>query len=145
MIRRTPRTWREVISALSAEPKGAVARVPKGFLPHPSAAGMKESIGLPVGQTADFRLLLASGAGFHVQDHGTHYEAHIDEVHPDVDPFEHVRKDAPGTFIVGSAALGAMVGGAIGRKGEFALVGAALGALGGLLLAAVQEDSQPKG
>lgn len=143
MTRRTPRTWREVIATLSAESKGAVARIPKGLLPHPRTAGMKESIGLPVGQTADFRLMLASGAGFHVQDHGTHYEAHIDEVHPDVNPFEHLRKDAPGTFIAGSAALGAMVGSAIGRKGEAAWVGAALGALGGLLLAAVQ-DSQPK-
>ena len=94
---------------------------------------MTVSLGFPSGQIADYRKQLVGGSGFHVRDFGTHYEAHIDAVHPNVDFIEHLRKDAPGTFVSGGAALGALLGNAIGRSQNATIVGAAVGALLGAL------------
>lgn len=127
-------TWGSVIQLLAHHSPRTVCRVEKGALPHPLAAGMKRSIGMPEGQAADYRLVLLGGAGFHVKDFTTHYEAHIDEVHPDVNAIEHLRRDAPGTFIASGVALGAIVGRGVGTSKEAALAGAALGGLFAALL-----------
>ena len=126
-------SWGDVIIILSRQPTGCIVRVPKGPLPHPRVFGMESSLGFPAGQTADYRKRLEGGTGFHVRDFGTHYEAHIDAVHPSVDFLEHLRKDAPGTFVSGGAALGALLGTALGRSQNAALVGAAIGAVVGAL------------
>jgi len=97
---------------------------------------MKQSIGLPEGQLADYRRLLSGGRGLHVKVFRNHYEAHIDEVHPDVNPIEHLRQDAPGVFIGGGVALGAAVGAAVGRSGSSTAVGAAIGGVLAALIAA---------
>lgn len=125
-------TWTGVSRVLRQYAPRTVFQVEKGILPHPLAAGMTRSVGLPEGQSADYRLVLAGGSGLHVKDFGTHYEAHIDEVHPDVDAIEHLRKDAPGVFIAGGTALGAFVGSSLGTSKEATLVG---GLFGGLLAA----------
>jgi hypothetical protein len=126
------RSWQDVLAILSGKPWRSVVRLNKGILPHPKTAGMKPSIGLPLGQTADYRLVLAEGAGLHVRDFGRHYEVHLDEVHPDVNFFEHLRRDAPVTFVAGGAAFGAAVGGALGKDSSSALIG---GLIGGALAA----------
>jgi hypothetical protein len=100
---------------------------------------MSLSVGLPEGQAADYRLVLADGAGLHVKDFGTHYEAHIDEVHPEVNAVEHLRRDAPGVFVVGGAALGAAIGAGAAKSKEAALVGAAIGGLFAAILAAARD------
>lgn len=133
MRRRTIRTWVDAARVLASQQQGAVLRVRKGTLPHPEVAGMRESIGLPEGQHADFRKLLRGGRGFHVKDFGRYYEAHVDEVHPDVSALEHLRQDAPDVYVSGSIALGAVVGTAIGKTPRAALVGAAIGGLLALL------------
>lgn len=115
-------------------------RLRKGVLPHPLAVGMSRSIGIPEGQDADFRLVLTDGSGLHVKDFGSHYEAHIDEVHPDVNVVEHLRKDAPGIFVAGGVALGAAIGRSIGTSKDATFVGAALGGLFAAMLAAARED-----
>jgi hypothetical protein len=126
-------SWGDVIIVLCGQPTGSIVRVPKGPLPHPKVFGMEVSLGFPVGQMADYRKRLEGGAGFHIRDFGTHYEAHMDAVHPSVDFLEHLRKDAPGTFVSGGAALGALLGTAIGRSQNAALLGAAVGAVVGAL------------
>ncbi len=123
-------SWEDVLYALRGKPWRSAIRLRKGVLPHPLEVGMTTSTGLPVGQNADYRFVLQDGAGLHVQDFGQHYEAHLDEAHPDVNLYDHFRKDAPTTFVASGAALGAAVGGAVGRDASSALVG---GLIGGLL------------
>jgi hypothetical protein len=64
-----------------------------------------------------------------VKDFATHYEVHLDAVHPSVNLHEHLRVDAPGTYIAGGAALGALLGSALGKSKESTFVGAAVGGL----------------
>jgi hypothetical protein len=132
-------TWGGAIRLLREYEPRTILRVEKGLLPHPRTAGMLPSIGLPEGQLADYRLVLAHGQGFHVKDFGTHYEAHIDEVHPDVNAIEHLRKDAPGVFVAGGAALGAVIGRSVGTSKEATLAGAAIGAVFAALLTSLDE------
>lgn len=136
-------TWTDVVRILRAQPAGSTVRVRKGCLPHPSTFGMGVSLGLPVGQTADYRKVLRGGAGFHVLDFVTHYEAHVDAVHPDVDFVSHLREDAPGKFVGGMAAVGALIGTAIGRSHKSALLGSAIGALAGALVVTPSATSRP--
>lgn len=93
---------------------------------------------MPEGQDADYRLVLLGGAGFHVRDFTTHYDAHIDQVHPDVNPVEHLRRDAPRAFIASGVALGALVGRGVGTSKEATLAGAAIGGLFAALLASTR-------
>ncbi len=129
-------SWRDVATSLWHQPAGTILCLRKGLLVHPRRAGMKQSIGLPEGQLADYRRLLSGGRGLHVKVFRNHYEAHIDEVHPDVNPIEHLRQDAPGVFIGGGVALGAAVGAAVGRSGSSTAVGAAIGGVLAALIAA---------
>jgi len=122
-------TWTDVIANLRPYAMGTILRFPKGRLPHPKTFGMTESVGLPEGQAADYRKVLQGGRGLHVKDFATHYEAHVDAVHPAVNLHEHLRVDAPGTYVAGGAALGALLGSAMGKSKESALVGAAVGGL----------------
>lgn len=136
--------WADVIMFLAKNPVGSVLRLPKGILPHPKTFGMTTSVGLPEGQRADYRKQLARGAGFHVKDFGTHYEAHLDRVHPDVNLVEHLRVDAPGTFVAGGAALGALAGLALGGSKDDVLVGAALGGLLSAIAIENQAQANPR-
>lgn len=128
--------WREIASCLAGEPPGAKVRVEKHMVEHPKDAGLRPGIGLPVGQTADFRLRLPDCRGLHVQDFGTHYEAHIDQTDPACDAIRHLVEDAPGTFIVGSALIGGLIGLMLGRSGNAFAAGLLLGAGAGGLTAA---------
>lgn len=128
------RSWAAVLTILNFYPSGTILRVTKQGLPHPKVFGMFWSVGMPEGQVADYRKVLPGGAGFHVKDFQTHYEVHIDRVHPDINVIEHLRHDAPSAFVASSTALGALVGTALGRSGGAALAGAAVGGLVGLLL-----------
>lgn len=140
-------TWDEVVDQLADRPWRTRVRLEKNALPHPLAVGLQRSTGMPEGQIADYRWLLKNGVGLHVKDFGTHYEAHLDEVHPAVDAVEHLRQDAPEVYVGGAVVLGALVGGLVGRGGKGALVGAAFMGLGALFLAALakQDDhTRPK-
>lgn len=134
-------SWQDVVDLLGEHPWRTRVQVPKGHLPHPQAAGMTPSSGLPEGQVADYRYLLDGGIGLHVKDFGTHYEAHLDEVHPDVDVVEHLRQDAPHVYVGGAVALGAAVGGLLSKDWKGAVAGAAIaGLLGAALAAAATTD-----
>lgn len=140
-IARNAAVWARVSRALGAQPPGTVLRVPKWQYPHPVDSGAHVSIGLPMGQSADFRWRLPGCAGLHVRDFGSHYEAHVDQVDPSCDPVEHARRDAPEVFLAGAGAIGAMIGAFLGRSSEATLVGAGLGALLGI--AALPDGTRP--
>lgn len=126
-------TWAAVLAQLKAQPVGTVLRIPKHLLRHPTTAGADVSVGLPVGQSADFRWRLWDCSGMHARDFGTYYEVHIDRVDPSCDCVEHLRQDAPGAYVAGAAALGGLLGILFGRSREAVLAGAGLGALVGAL------------
>ncbi len=134
------KTWAAVVEVLMRRPWRNPIRVAKSQLPHPRAVGMKPSVGMPLGQVADYRYALESNAGLHVRDFGHYWEAHLDEVHPDVDPVEHVRRDAPVAFIAGAVALGAVAGGMLGKSWQSALAGAAIVGLAGIALSPAAKD-----
>ena len=141
------RSWLDVVTVLNSYPWRTPLRLNKGILPHPEAAGMTLSVGLPEGQRADYRLVLQSGVGLHVKDLGAHYEAHLDEVHPEQDFFEHLRQDAPNVYVGGAVAMGAAVGGLLGKTWQSALAGAVVAGVAGAFWAAQaaeDDDVRPR-
>lgn len=135
----SPSTWSDVSKILRCEPSGSILRLPKHCLPHPVDDGAIRSVGLPMGQSADFRFRLEDCTGLHVRDFQTHYEAHIDAVDPSCNLIEHLRQDAPKTYTGAAAGIGALLGLMIGESKEAALLGAGIGALIG---AATLPDSE---
>ena len=136
-------TWSAVADRLSGEAPGTRLGVEKYVAQHPKDGGLLPSIGLPVGQSADFRLKLPDCRGLHVQDFGTHYEAHIDQTDPACDLVGHLRNDAPGTFIATSALVGGLVGLLLGRSGQAFAAGLLLGAGAGGLSVAAKKTPPP--
>jgi hypothetical protein len=125
-----------VAHRLASEPSGTRLRLEKHLAEHPTDGGLRPSVGLPVGQTADFRLRLPDCRGLHVQDFGTHYEAHIDQTDPQCDLVAHLRDDAPVTLVVSSALIGGLLGLLVGASKEAFAAGLVLGAgLGGMAAA----------
>jgi hypothetical protein len=139
-------SWNWVLDTLRAERPGTVLRVAKRLLPHPVAAGAVVSLGLPMGQSADYRFALPDCTGLHARDFGTHYEVHIDRIDPSCGIAEHLRQDAPATYVAGAAALGVLFGILLGRSKDAAVSGAGLGALFGVLtLPAAEPAALPGG
>ena len=136
-------TWREVAAALAAEPPGTIFRIAKHQVEHPSASALLPGIGLPFGQRADYRLRYSDCSGLHVRDFGAHYEAHLDQVHPDCGIVDHLRRDAPGTFVAAATALGALAGTMLGKKPEAIFAGAAIGGLLAVLTTESNATSSP--
>jgi hypothetical protein len=134
-------TWEEVARSLGDEQPGTVLRVPKHLVEHPRAGGLMPSTGLPLGQSADFRLRYQDCRGLHIRDFGTYYEAHLDQVHPDCGLVDHLRQDAPGTYVAVGTALGALAGLLLGKKPAAIFAGAAVGGL--LTALTVPESSAP--
>ncbi len=118
---------------------GTYVRFPKHALPNPREAGARVSVGLPVGQLADYRFPPDRGCtGIHVHEHHDHWAVHLDRVHPDCDVIEHVRRDAPDMWCLSGAVLGAMACASLSKHPSAALVGAGVG----LLLALATRDDR---
>ena len=111
--------WASIVLELRGEPWRTSILISKENAPDPVRMGMRTSVGLPVGQSADYRLQLADGAGLHVQDCGDYWSVHLDEVDPSSSLLGHLRKDAPrvlaGGIVLIGATLGAVVFGFIFR------------------------------
>jgi hypothetical protein len=131
-------TWSDIARHLGAQPYGAVLRVEKYQVQHPRDAGMKPSMGLPLGQRGDWRFPAPGCGGLHVRDFLDCYTAHLDRVNPVCDPVGHVVSDTP--QIAGGLALGALLGLALGKSKEAALVGALFGGILGLATASSQAE-----
>lgn len=139
MHRTSTLTWRQVARHLANNGDSACLRVPKWQVEHPQAGGMKSSMGLPVGQIADWRFPKPICHGLHVREYESYYTAHIDRANPNCDPVGHMSLDAPA--IGGGAALGALVGLALGESAGAMLVGALIGgALGAATSVAAEND-----
>ena len=122
--------WQSTQRAVERAAPGSFHALPKSIATHPREAGALPSIGLPRGQLRDWRFPPDSECrGLHVQEFEDRWEVHQDQVHPDCDPIEHVRRDAPVLWMLGGTALGALIGLALSEKKEGALVGAGLGLL----------------
>lgn len=123
----TAATWSEVEGALRHQPPGAVLEVARDVMPSPTSVGMRRSVGLPVGQSVDWRKALSDGRSLHVREYGDAYRCHLDDVDPSVSVVDHLRQDAPVAWVVAGSLLGAAVGVALGRSLGGALWGAAAG------------------
>ncbi len=134
-----PGSWKDVMVALRRQPRGARIAIWIGALPHPQFVGMSKAIGLPVGQSSDYRLRLPDGSGLHVQEFDDTYRVHLDRVHPRVSFVTHLRQDAPKTFIATTSVLGTCVGVLYGKTLRSGLTGAAVAGLCAALLAAVKK------
>jgi len=128
----TPGTWYEVRKVLTLSEYHRILVLPKASIEDPASAGALRSIGIPRGQTADFRFPPdASCQGVHVQDFGDAWHVHLDIIHPRCDLLGHVRADAPRLGAYASlAAIGGLTGGMV-KGGK----GALIGIVGGVLVA----------
>ena len=127
--------WTHLRQAVLVAPQGRI-QTPKYAVPHPRDAGAYVSVGLPVGQDADYRFAPEHDCrGVHVQSFGDHWLIHVDLVHPACGAVEHLRRDAPGTWVASATAVGGLLGLVLGRRKEAALAGAAIGAVLGVLTA----------
>jgi len=132
--------WAGVAQQLEGLAEGARLAFAKPALPHPREAGALVSVGLPVGQVADFRFAPDSACrGMHVQEYQDRWVVHMDQVHPWCDVLEHLRRDAPNAWCASGAVLGAAVGAALGRSSGAALAGAGIGLL--IALASGEQES----
>ncbi len=138
-MRRTAMTWSDVLAYLRQQPSHACAGVRKWEVEHPQAAGLRRSLGLPVGQLADWRML-GCGHGLHVREYADRYTAHIDHVNPNCDLPGHVVSDAP--KVAGGAALGALLGLALGESPRAMMLGALIGGALGASAAASDEAAK---
>lgn len=137
--------WRMVRAQLESHAPGTILRVPKTAAPSPREAGADLSVGWPVGQQGDFRFGPESDCrGLHVREFEDRWEAHLDAVHPACSVLDHMVRDAPDGLVLGGVAVGALVGLAVSRDTAGAVAGAGLGALGAILLLAMNPPNSQK-
>jgi hypothetical protein len=83
-------TWPQVHACVAGLPLGAVYIVPKGAIAHPGIVGASRSIGLPVGQIADWRFPPGPQCdGLHVHEFPHDWRVHLDRVHPSCSLLNH--------------------------------------------------------
>jgi hypothetical protein len=137
-------SWFQVASFLQAQEPGTHVFVRASQVEHPRDAGMMPSLSMPLGQRASYQLDMTASQRLTVLDFAKHYLARLDPVESGTGLEAALRK-APGSTVMGTAALGALIGLACGRSQGAAFAGAALGglvALAGLALASA--ESAPK-
>jgi len=133
--------WTVIYQSLARYQQGTRVSVPKTDIPHPVEAGALPSLGWPVGQSADYRFPPdANRQGFHVQDFGDQWVAHIDQVHPASDLIEHAREDAPQAWLLGGAVIGAAIGATFVKTRQATTAGALIGLAAALLTAHTPEE-----
>lgn len=136
------RAWRDVRTRLVRT--GGTVKIPKKtFFPHPRDAGARQTTTWAVGQIADYLLDLELGsAPLLVREFVDYYEAFITGVQLGDDVLNLAKTDPRAARYLGSAMIGAVVGTAIARKGEGALIGAGLGVLLAALIEAMHADTK---
>ncbi len=90
----------------------------KDEIPHPLSLGFYKRIGEPKGQLADYGLTLKDGKSIHVREYENKFGFHWDKVDPNVNWFEHLRRDSPATYVGMSTLFGVGLGGAIGATSK---------------------------
>lgn len=127
--------WRDIRARIVRT--GGTVIIPKTmFFPHPRDAGGLLTTTWAVGQIADYLLDLELGcAPLVVREFVDRYEAFLSGVRLGQDVINLAEVNPRAARYLGSALLGAVVGTAIAKKGEGALIGASIG----LLLAGLAE------
>lgn len=144
MFMSAPLTWDQVTLHLQRQPMSTITKLAPPQVQHPRDAGLHPSIGVPVGQRTDYRKNLPNGTQLCILDFGTHYEAKLEPVLRLID-IESILRQAPGTSAAGSIATGALLGLAIGRSKEAALIGAVIGGLVGVVgVALANAETSPR-
>lgn len=136
------RAWRDVRTRIVRN--GGTVTIPKTtFFPHPRDAGAHQTTTWAVGQIADYMLDLELGsAPLIVREFVDYYEAFMTGVQLGDDVLNLAKADPRAARYLGSAMIGAMVGTAIARKGEGALIGAGLGVLLAAFIEAMHADTR---
>jgi hypothetical protein len=71
---------------------------------------MKERMGEPQGQLADYKWALPDGKSIHVREYLDEYRIHWDMFDVDIDLINHLRYDAPHWWIILTVAVGGIIG-----------------------------------
>ncbi len=102
--------WSNVISVVLQLPPHQDIIRPKATLSHPKEVGMKERMGEPQGQLADYKWALPDGKSIHVREYLDEYRIHWDMFDVDIDLINHLRYDAPHWWIILTVAVGGIIG-----------------------------------
>lgn len=127
-------TWLAVARLLATQPPGSKLRLRRPLTQHPKDGGLVPTLGLPVGQRADYRLNYGGDQILYVQDFGTHLEARLEPRRRYVTtPVRAPAADGDeASALLGGAAAGALLGLLLGRSSSSAATGLLLGAIAGL-------------
>jgi hypothetical protein len=125
-----PFRWLAVGKQLLDARPGTTARLRPYQVEHPRDAGMQLAVALPLGQRAAYRLALSPQQDLVVSDFITHYDARLEA--RVISTVEAALREQPATSAMQMICGGALVGLALGRSKEGALVGAAIGGLAAL-------------
>lgn len=122
-------SWVDVETLLKTRPPGTLLKVPRSWLDHPRAHGMRNGFSVPSGQFADYVKRLDETTSLEVAAYRGHYMARLHVVDLRRSPQRHAAQAMSGVV------LGAVLGGVLGRT-EHALAAGA--AVGGVLWAALR-------
>lgn len=135
----TAATWKDVALALYRCPEGAVLRVAKAGVQHPSEGGLRLAIDVPRGQLATYQRTFKNGSSLWVKDFGAHYDASVQR--RQLVAVTHAVAQPPNPVAAG-AAVGTLFAAMLGRTSAALLLGAALGgALAAIAMASAQGQS----
>lgn len=124
---RNRRRWAHVYRSAGAT--GGTATISKAsHFPHPRDAGAQFTTSWPVGQLDDYALSFGGGlAPLLVREFVDRYEAFIGGVQLAGQLVRFVEENPRAAVMVGSALLGGVIGTALTRKREGAMLGAGIG------------------
>lgn len=125
--------WVKIIRDVLEEEPHRDITIPKNTIAHPSICGFRRRIGFPKGQIADWDMVLPDGRGVHVREYSDYYRIHWDRVSPFVSRIGHLKRDAPGLFVLSvtglSGLLGTIVSGALSSIIDWSVLGAIISVL----------------
>ena len=107
-------TLNQAINEVMSRPPHEEICYLKNEISHPLTLGFYRRLGEPKGQLADYGLTLKDGKSIHARDYGIKIGLHWDKVDPNINWFEHLRRDSPATYVGMWTLVGAGLGGAVG-------------------------------
>lgn len=135
-------TWDHMVARLREQAPRRGYAIQKHRIEHPHDGGLTFSVGMPIGQRASYMRRLEGGEVLAVEELRDRYLARLRR--PVMRGVEGALEETPGASVLTLLALGGVIGLALGRSGEAALVGAVVGGVAGLAAVAVANaEAQP--
>lgn len=131
----TVMTWAHMVERLREQVPRRGYAIQRHQIEHPRDGGLTFSVGLPIGQRASYLAHLDDGEVLAVEEFGDRYIAALRR--PVIRGVESALEETPGASVLALLALGGVIGLALGRSGEAALVGAVVGGVAGLAAVSV--------